>query len=138
MHAKAQVIGNLGRDPETRYTKNGTMNVSFSVATSRRWTDQAGQAQEKTTWFRVTAWGKLAETLATLVQQDALVKGKQVFCSGRIELNEFTGQDGTTRTSLELTADDVIVLGGRGEDRATASTRERAGDPVMVADDLPF
>jgi len=138
MYAKAQVIGNLGRDPETRYTKSGTMNVTFSVATSRRWTDQAGQAQEKTTWFRVTAWGKLAETLATLVQQDALVKGKQVFCSGRIELNEFTGQDGTTKTSLELTADDVVLLGGRGEERATSGTRERSGDPVMVADDLPF
>ena len=136
MYAKAHVIGNLGRDPETRYTKGGTMNVSFSVATSRRWTDQEGQQQEKTTWFRVTAWGKLAETLDRLASDGALAKGKQVFCSGRIELNEFTGQDGTPRTSLEMNADDVYMLGSRGEDRSFG-TADKPGGPVEV-DDLPF
>lgn len=138
MLAKATIIGNLGRDPETRYTKNGTMNVSFSVAASRRFTDQSGQQQERTTWFRVTAWGKLAETLDRLTADGHLAKGKQVFASGRIELNEFTGNDGTARTSLELTAEDVYMLGPRGEDRSFG-TAERPGAPVEGNDDdLPF
>jgi single-strand DNA-binding protein len=138
MLAKATIIGNLGRDPETRYTKNGSMNVSFSVATNRKWTDQSGQEQEKTTWFRVTAWGKLAETLARLMQDDALVKGKQVYVSGRLDLDEYTGQDGTPRASLELTADEVQLLGSRGEDRSFGS-REAPGTPVPISDaELPF
>ena len=82
MYAKAQVIGNLGRDPETRYTKSGAMNVSFSVAASRRFNDASGTLQERTTWFRVTAWGKLAETLDRLAQDGALVKGQRVFVAG--------------------------------------------------------
>ena len=138
MLAKAQIIGNLGRDPETRYTGKGMLNVSFSVATSRRWTDQGGQQQEKTTWFRVTAWGKLAETLDKMTQDGYLEKGKQVFVSGRIDLNEYTGQDGTPRASLELTADDVQLLGSRGEDRSF-STPNKPGTPVEIdEDDLPF
>ena len=60
--AKITLVGNLGRDPETRYTPNGTMNVTFTMAVSRRFTDQSGQQQERTNWYRVTAWGKLAET----------------------------------------------------------------------------
>lgn len=109
--AKAIVIGNLGRDPEVRYTPSGAMNVSFSIATNRRWRDSQGQDQEKTTWFRVTAWGRLAETLVTLNERGALVKGKQVYVEGRIELNEFTGNDGQQRASLELTANELQLLG---------------------------
>ncbi len=73
------LVGNLGRDPETRYTPNGNMNVQFSMAVSRRWNDQSGQQQEQTTWFRITAWGRLAETLDRLSQSGSLVKGKQVY-----------------------------------------------------------
>lgn len=142
MYAKAQVIGNLGRDAETRYTKSGTMNVSFSVAASRRFTDASGTLQERTTWFRVTAWGKLAETLDRLAQDGALTKGQRVFVSGRLESSEFTNQQGETKTSLEITADDVLLMGSRGDNAGQGSYGgSRASQPASVAedvDDLPF
>src|SRR4051812_46033491 len=111
--AKVTLIGNLGRDPETRYTPGGAMNLSFSMAVSRRWTDRAGQQQERTTWFRVTCWRRLAEVLDRLVQDGALAKGKQVYVCGTIETREYTGQDGQVRTALDVTADEVQLLGSR-------------------------
>jgi single-strand DNA-binding protein len=113
--AKVTLIGNLGRDPETRYTPSGALNVQFSVATNRRWTDQNGQQQERTTWFRITAWRRLAETLVQLTEQGALVKGKQVYVSGTIEAREYQDQNNQTRTSLDVTADDLLLLGSRQE-----------------------
>lgn len=111
--AKVTIIGNLGRDPETRYTPSGTLNVQFSVAASRRWRDAQGQEQENTTWFRVTAWGRLAETMVNLSERGALAKGRQVYVEGRIEAREFTGNDGQVRTSLDVTASEVQLLGNR-------------------------
>jgi single-strand DNA-binding protein len=113
--AKVTIIGNLGRDPETRYTPGGALNVQFSVAASRRWRDSSGQDQENTTWFRVTAWGRLAETLVTLTERGALVKGKQVYVEGRIEAREFTGNDGQVRTSLDVNASEFQLLGSRAD-----------------------
>ena len=113
--AKVTVIGNLGGDPETRYTPSGNMNVRFSVATNRRFTDQSGQQQERTSWFRVTAWGKLAETLDRLAQAGALSKGKQVFVEGRLDANEWQDQQGQTRTSLDVFANEVLLLGSRAD-----------------------
>ena len=113
--AKVILIGNLGRDPETRYTPSGALNVQFTVATNRRWTDQNGQQQERTTWFRVTAWGRLADTLVRLTEQGALVKGKQVYVSGTIEAREFQDQNNVTRTSLDVNADELQLLGSRQE-----------------------
>ena len=112
---KVIIIGNLGRDPETRYTPAGAMNVNFSVATSRRYTDRDGQQQESTTWFRVTAWGRQAETLDKFTQSGILAKGRQIYVEGRVELSEFTGRDGTQRTSLEVTASEFQLLGNRGD-----------------------
>ncbi|HEV2072081.1 MAG TPA: single-stranded DNA-binding protein [Thermomicrobiales bacterium] len=111
--AKVTIIGNLGRDPETRYTPSGALNVQFSVAASRRWRDSQGQEQENTTWFRVTAWGRLAETLVNLNERGALVKGRQVYVEGRIESREYTGTDGQVRTSLDVNANEVQLLGAR-------------------------
>jgi single-strand DNA-binding protein len=142
MYAKAQVIGNLGRDAETRYTKSGTMNVSFSVASSRRFTDSSGTPQERTTWFRVTAWGKLAETLDRLAQDGSLTKGQRVFVSGRLESNEYTNQAGEAKTSLEINADDVLLMGSRGDSGNQGGySGSRSAEPAAVAedvDDLPF
>jgi single-strand DNA-binding protein len=143
MYAKAQVIGNLGRDPETRYTKSGAMNVSFSVAASRRFNDASGTLQERTTWFRVTAWGKLAETLDRLAQDGALAKGQRVFVAGRLEADEFTGNDGQKRTSLEINADDVLLMSPRGEGGGQGGygASRSSQQPAAVAedvDDLPF
>ena len=74
--AKITLVGNLGRDPETRYTPNGKMNVTFTMAVSRRFNDQSGQQQERTNWYRVTAWGGLAETLDRMAQNGYLAKGQ--------------------------------------------------------------
>ncbi len=112
---KITIIGNLGRDPETRYTPSGAMNVQFSVATSRRFNDRDGQQQESTTWFRVTAWGRLAETLDKLTQNGALAKGRQVYVEGRLEQREFTGQDGQQRTSLDVNMSEFQLVGNRGD-----------------------
>ncbi len=113
--AKVTIIGNLGRDPETRYTPSGTMNVSFSMAASRRFRDSSGQDQERTTWFRVTAWGRLAETIDGLSQRGIVGKGRQVYVEGRIEQSEWTGNDGEKRTSLEVNASEFQLLGNRAD-----------------------
>jgi single-strand DNA-binding protein len=116
--AKVTIIGNLGRDPETRYTPSGALNVQFSVAASRRWRDAQGQDQENTTWFRVTAWGRLAETMVTLSERGALSKGKQVYVEGRIEAREYTGSDGQVRTSLDVNASEIQLLGNRQDSQS--------------------
>lgn len=145
--AKVTLIGNLGRDPETRYTPSGTMNVQFSIAVSRRWNDQSGQLQERTTWFRVTAWGRLAETLDRLTQNGALVKGKQVFVLGTIEQREYQDAQGATRTSLDVNADEVQLLGSRmdgegGGFRPAGGGGRQGGDDfgggANDLDDVPF
>ncbi len=126
---KVTIIGNLGRDPETRYTPSGAMNVQFSVATSRRYNDREGQQQETTTWFRVTAWGRQAEALDKFTQSGVLTKGRQIYVEGRIEQREFTGQDGQTRTSLDVTASEFQLLGNRGDNEGGGfSGGSRGGD----------
>jgi single-strand DNA-binding protein len=113
--AKITLVGNLGRDPETRYTPNGRMNVQFTMAVSRRFNDQSGQQQERTNWYRVTAWGGLAESLDRLAQSGYLAKGKQVYVDGRLEPREYQDQQGQTRMSLDVTANELQLLGSRGD-----------------------
>ncbi len=115
MPATITIVGNLGRDPETRYTPNGKMNVSLNVAVSHRFRDASGQQQERTNWFRVTAWGGLAESLDRMAQNGWLAKGRQVFVSGRFEARDYTGNDGQQRTSLDISATEVSLVGSRGE-----------------------
>lgn len=125
--AKVTIIGNLGRDPETRYTPSGALNVQFSVASSRRWRGSDGQEQENTTWFRVTAWGRLAETMVNLSERGALVKGKQVYVEGRIEAREYTGNDGQVRTSLDVNANEIQLLGSRQDSQGGGQQGGNAG-----------
>lgn len=113
--AKITLVGNLGRDPETRYTPNGKMNVRFTMAVSRRFNDQSGQQQERTTWYTVTAWGNLAETLDRLAQSGYLAKGKQVYVEGRFETHDYQDQQGQNRTSLDVTANELLLLGSRAD-----------------------
>lgn len=143
--AKVVLIGNLGRDPETRYTPSGTMNVQFSMAVSRKWNDQSGQQQERTTWYRVTGWGKLAETLDSLTQNGALVKGKQVYVMGTLEPREYQDQAGVTKTSLDVRADELQLLGSRGEfdggppsGGRPQSRPDETGSYADNLDDVPF
>lgn len=116
MPANITIVGNLGRDPETRYTPNGNMNVQFTVAVNQRGRDSGGQQQDRTNWYRVTAWERLAEQLDRMAQQGWLVKGRQVFVSGRFEAREYTGNDGQLRTSLDITASEVSFVGGNRQD----------------------
>ncbi|MER2600313.1 MAG: single-stranded DNA-binding protein [Caldilineales bacterium] len=142
MYNKTIVVGHLGRDPELRFTSGGQQVCSFSVASSRSWTDQSGQQQEKTTWFRVTAWGKLGELC-----NQYLTKGRLVLVEGEVEASAWTAQTGEARASLELNARNVRFLGGRdsmggpGGAAAGGSMTPRATanlEPPMEDEDIPF
>lgn len=112
---KIIIVGNLGRDPELRYTPQGNAVCSFSVATSEKRRDKGGDMQDITTWFRVTLWGKQAETASKY-----LTKGKPVYIEGRLRTEEWTDRDGNNRQSLEVNATDMqfIGAGGRSEEYA--------------------
>ena len=128
MPANITIVGNLGRDPETRYTPNGSMNVNFTVAVNARGRDASGQQQDRTSWYRVTAWERLAEQLDRMAQQGWLVKGRQVFVAGRFEAREYTGNDGQLRMSLDITASEVTFVGGnRQEGEGAGSNQGGAG-----------
>lgn len=137
MYQQIIIVGNLGRDPEMRYTASGVPVTSFSVAVSKRWTGQDGQRQEKTTWFRVTAWRQLAE-----LASQYLTKGRQVMVVGEIdEPDVWTDRDGNHRASLEITARDIRFLSGGdsagGGQEAPASVS--AGEDAPGSDeDIPF
>jgi len=126
---KVLLLGNLGRDPEVRYTASGKAVATFTVATSSRWKDQDGNDQERTEWHRVVAWGRLGEVCG-----DYLSKGKQVFIEGRIQTREWEDQDGNKRTTVEIIANDLIMLGGGGasEDRRGEESQRRQG-PAAAA-----
>jgi len=109
---KVIVVGNLGRDPELRYTPQGTPLCTFSIASNERRKSSTGEQQDVTTWFRVTVWGRQAETAAQY-----LTKGKSVFVEGRLHVEEWTDKDGKPRYTLELNATDVQFIGGAGGER---------------------
>ncbi len=125
------IVGNLGRDPELRYTPNGTAVCDFSMAVNKTWTDRETQERrEKTTWFRVTAWRHLAE-----LASQYLSKGRQVLVAGEIDASAWVGQDGEPRASLELTASTIRFLqGGEG-----GMSSGGAPPPAEYTDnDIPF
>jgi single-strand DNA-binding protein len=121
---KAIVVGNLGRDPEVRYTAGGQPVANFSVATNERWTDKnTGQPQERTEWHRIVVFGKQAENCG-----EYLAKGRQVYIEGRLQTREWNDKEGKKNTTTEIVANQVVFLGGR--DGAGA---RRGGPP---ADDM--
>jgi len=124
--SKVILVGNLGSDPEMRYTPNGKAVTSFSMATNRRYTTSAGESREETDWFRISVWGKQAEQC-----NQFLSKGKQVYVEGRLHARSWEGQGGQMRTSLEVTAERVIFLGSR----APVSLPEEG---ELEPEDLPF
>jgi single-strand DNA-binding protein len=136
MFQKTLVVGHLGQDPQMRYTPTGVPVTSFSVATTRRWSNANGEQQEKTTWFRVTCWRKLAELAAQYLQ-----KGRLVLVEGDVDAQAFTDKQGNLRASLELTATTVRFLGGRteaGEGGAPGAPSGASEDFPVHEDDIPF
>ncbi len=130
MYQNTIIVGHLGTDPEMRYTSAGKPVTNFSVAVNRRWTGADGEAKEKTTWFRVNAWGQLAETC-----NQYLKKGRLVLVEGEVDAAAWTDNAGELRASLELRANNVKFLG-----RPTEG--EKSSEPVATDDedegDLPF
>ena len=118
---KITIVGYLGRDPELRYTPQGTAVCNFSVATTEKRRNARGETEEHTIWFRVAAWGRQAEVAA-----EYLAKGRQVYVEGRLRLEEYTDREGNPRTSAEVNASDIHFLGQRGD--ATNGAAGRADD----------
>ena len=111
---KVTLIGNLGADPEVRSTSNGSRVATLSLATSRRWKNQAGEQQEKTEWHRVILWNNKGSTLADLAER-YMKKGDKLYVEGSIEYRSWQDREGQTRYTTEITAREVILLSGRGE-----------------------
>lgn len=108
---KVIIVGNLGADPETRYTSSGTAITTLRVATSEQWTDkQSGQKQERTEWHRVKMFGRLGE-----IAGEYLRKGRQVYVEGSLRTDKYTGQDGVERYTTEIIANEMQMLGGGGD-----------------------
>lgn len=136
---KILIIGNLGSDPEMRYTPNGNAVTSFSVATNRRYTT-GGETREETEWFRVSAWNRLAETC-----NQYLTKGSKVYVDGRLTSRSFQGNDGQMRFSLEVNATDVRFIDSRSSTGTDANDSGNSNfgdspvtDQVEELDDLPW
>jgi len=136
MH-KILVIGNVGSDPEMRYTPNGSAVTSFSVATNRRYTTSAGEQKEETEWFRVSAWNKLAETCNQYV-----VKGMKVYVEGRVSSSAWTDQEGQARSSLEINCTEVQFLTRVNTDQSDNENFQSSSNPdsqnIDNPEDLPW
>ncbi|MFA6269973.1 MAG: single-stranded DNA-binding protein [Candidatus Paceibacterota bacterium] len=129
------LIGNLGGDPEVRYTAGGTAVGKFSLATSRKFTGKDGQKQEKTEWHRIVAWAKLAEICGQY-----LTKGKKVMIEGRIEYGSYE-KDGVKHYTTDIVAENMEMLGGNGQGNGNQSREEDPFGPPpggVGDDDIPF
>jgi len=112
-YSRIIIVGNLGRDPEMRYTPSGTPVTNFSVAVNRRRPTGGGEYQDETDWYRVAVFGRMAE-----VADQYLVRGMKVLVDGQPQIRTFTGQDGVERTTVEINADNFIMLNTRDESEA--------------------
>ena len=138
MYQKLVIVGRLGRDPEMRFTPTGQAVTSFSVATDRQYTDQAGKPVKETVWFKVTAWGKLAETCNNYLQ-----KGKMVLIEGRLTVDTksggpraWVGQDGQPRASYEVTAQTVKFLSQKSEGAGEGGAEDDM--EIAPSEEIPF
>lgn len=134
---KVILVGNLGRDPEVRYTPGGTPVANFTLATNERWTDPAGEKKERTEWHRIVVWGKQAE-----IAGEYLRKGRQVYVEGSIQTREWTDREGNKRTTMEIRAQRIQLL-GRPEERpaaVSAAAAEEVAEPESAfgEDEVPF
>lgn len=144
---KVQIIGNLGRDPEMRYTPSGSAVTNFTVAVNRMRRGTDNNLVEETEWFRVVAWEKLAETCDRYLR-----KGSQVYIEGRLQSRKYTDKDGIERTTVEIVANEMLMLGSRGESGEPGAEERPVAGPRPVSrsaqpsadvesddiDDVPF
>jgi len=142
---KVLLIGRLGKDPEIRYTQDGSPVANFSLATSEVWTDKNGSRQERTEWHNIVAWRKLAD-----LSKRYLAKGRQVYVEGRLQTREWDDRDGNKRRTTEVIASQMVLIGSRpeGGDAAAAPapmSYRPASEPDdsgagggVTDDDIPF
>ena len=140
---KVMLIGHLGKDPEVRYTPDGTPVATFSLATSENWTDKSGTRQERTEWHTVVVWRKLAE-----ICKRYLTKGRQVYIEGRIQSREWNDKEGNKRRTTEIIATQMVMLGSRQQGASSGSSEDSYeggaesgqpfGDAGITDSDIPF
>ena len=136
---KVMLIGNLGRDPEVRYTASGTAVASFSLATSEKYKNKSGESEERTEWHNITLWGRLAE-----IAGEYLAKGKTVYIEGRLQTRKWQDRDGKDRYTTEIVGEKMQMLGSRGEGGRQGAGRQEGQEPGYEEpvfnpdDDIPF
>lgn len=141
---KITIVGNLGKDPELRYTPQGNAVCNFSVATNEKRRDKGGDLQDVTTWFRITLWGKQAENASKY-----LTKGSPIYVEGRLRVEEWQDRDGKSRYTLDVQATDMQFIGNsRGDDYSGSGNNDYADEPSPSGqsasfsgpadDDIPF
>ena len=136
---RVEIIGNLGADPEIRYTQHGTAVANFNVACTEQWTKD-GQTESRTEWVRCVAWGKLAE-----ICEKYLAKGKQIYCAGKMQTRKWEDRDGIERHTTEVVLSDMLMLGSR-QDRdghdpnvdAPHTGPHSQDQPGVTDEDIPF
>ena len=133
---KVMVIGHLGRDPEMRYTPSGRPVTTFTVAVSRSWNTADGERRTETEWFNIVAWGNLAE-----ICKQYLYKGQQVYIDGRLQTRRWEDKEDQKHTSVEVVANEMMMLGDRRDNSAQAQESEQGEDtaePMADEDEFPF
>ena len=134
---KATLIGRLGKDPEVRYTPDGTMITNFNLATDEQWKDKNGEKVQKTEWHRIVTFGKLAEICGNY-----LVKGKLIFIEGRIQTRSWEDKDGVKRYTTEIIASNMQMLDSKGQNKTDESNSDSApvssNNGCTPVDDVPF
>ena len=143
---KILLIGNLGKDPEIRYTSDGSPVATFSLATTETWTDKNGSRQEHTEWHNIVAWSRLAD-----LSKRYLAKGRQVYIEGRIRSREWTDREGNKRRTTEVIAAQMVLLGSRPQgasadagasaepaSRTSPEPDQAFGDAGITDNDIPF
>ncbi len=132
---KVILIGNLGRDPELRYTQSGQAVTNFSLATTDRFSNKSGEREERTEWHRIVAWARTAELCAQY-----LAKGRSVYVEGRLQTREWEDKEGQKRRTTEVVAQTVQFLGGPRDGQSAGPPPDRSGSApgTPPADDIPF
>lgn len=134
---KVMLIGNLGRDPEVRYTASGQAVASFSLATSEKFKGKTGEWEERTEWHNITLWGKLAE-----IAGEYLSKGKTIYIEGRLQTRKWQDKNGNDRYTTDIVGDRMQMLSPKGERRSDTASEPASGggfeEPPFQDDDIPF